>query len=181
LRFPGQYFDRETGLNYNFFRDYDPVQGRYVESDPISVGQHARMWMAGLASTRLTGEVLARASRTLSQTRVGFDMMGKFMTERSPLAINPYAYVVNNPLKWTDPTGLEIPPGGDLFCPLVTEVFLGFLPPTYPLVPFGLSVWLCVYNCCKTCPPKEICMITDIQYSIAGINVGCDNFKEPPY
>jgi len=35
LRFPGQYFDAETGLNYNYFRDYDPTTGRYVESDPI--------------------------------------------------------------------------------------------------------------------------------------------------
>lgn len=34
LRFPGQYFDAETGLNYNYFRDYDPAIGRYVQSDP---------------------------------------------------------------------------------------------------------------------------------------------------
>ena len=34
LRFPGQYFDAETGLNYNYFRDYEPGTGRYVESDP---------------------------------------------------------------------------------------------------------------------------------------------------
>jgi len=38
LRFPGQYFDEETGLHYNYFRDYDPVIGRYVESDPIGLG-----------------------------------------------------------------------------------------------------------------------------------------------
>jgi RHS repeat-associated protein len=31
---PGQYYDAETGLNYNYFRDYDPVTGRYVQSDP---------------------------------------------------------------------------------------------------------------------------------------------------
>ncbi len=34
LRFPGQYYDAETGLNYNYYRDYDPATGRYVESDP---------------------------------------------------------------------------------------------------------------------------------------------------
>jgi RHS repeat-associated protein len=37
LRFPGQLFDGETGLHYNYFRDYDPSIGRYVESDPIGL------------------------------------------------------------------------------------------------------------------------------------------------
>jgi RHS repeat-associated protein len=34
---PGQYYDDETGLHFNYFRDYDPVTGRYAESDPIGL------------------------------------------------------------------------------------------------------------------------------------------------
>ncbi len=37
LRFPGQYYDAETGLNYNYYRDYNPILGKYIESDPIGI------------------------------------------------------------------------------------------------------------------------------------------------
>jgi RHS repeat-associated protein len=37
LRFPGQYFDAETGLNYNMRRDYDSSTGRYIEFDPLGL------------------------------------------------------------------------------------------------------------------------------------------------
>ena len=36
-RFPGQIEDVETGLFYNYYRDYDPQTGRYIESDPIGL------------------------------------------------------------------------------------------------------------------------------------------------
>ncbi|PAU64877.1 hypothetical protein BZL41_08300, partial [Pseudomonas sp. PIC25] len=37
LRFPGQLYDAHSALHYNYFRDYDPETGRYVESDPIGL------------------------------------------------------------------------------------------------------------------------------------------------
>ncbi|MFJ1745714.1 putative T7SS-secreted protein [Streptomyces sp. NPDC088116] len=37
LRFPGQYFDPETGLHYNFHRHYDPEIGRYLTPDPLGL------------------------------------------------------------------------------------------------------------------------------------------------
>jgi RHS repeat-associated protein len=37
LRYPGQYFDKESGLNYNYFRSYDSKTGRYTQSDPIDL------------------------------------------------------------------------------------------------------------------------------------------------
>ncbi|TCV97790.1 RHS repeat-associated protein [Luteibacter rhizovicinus] len=37
LRFPGQYFDAESGLNYNVRRDYEPATGRYIQSDALGL------------------------------------------------------------------------------------------------------------------------------------------------
>jgi RHS repeat-associated protein len=37
LRYPGQYYDKESGLSYNYFRSYDSRTGRYTQSDPIGL------------------------------------------------------------------------------------------------------------------------------------------------
>ncbi|MGO1001745.1 RHS repeat-associated core domain-containing protein [Lysobacter sp. CA196] len=37
MRFPGQRYDAATGLNYNYFRDYEPAVGRYLQSDPLGL------------------------------------------------------------------------------------------------------------------------------------------------
>jgi RHS repeat-associated protein len=34
-RFPGQWYQSETGLHYNWHRSYDPTVGRYTQPDPL--------------------------------------------------------------------------------------------------------------------------------------------------
>ena len=49
LRFPGQYYDVETGFAYNVFRDYMPNVGRYAESDPVGLdgGLNSFVYVSG--------------------------------------------------------------------------------------------------------------------------------------
>ncbi|QKX18569.1 RHS repeat-associated core domain-containing protein [Microbulbifer sp. YPW1] len=62
LRLPGQYFDAESGFNQNYFRDYDPNIGRYIERDPMGqAGGFNEYWYASAAPAQFadpTGEIV---------------------------------------------------------------------------------------------------------------------------
>ena len=79
FRFPGQYFDKETGLHYNYFRDYHPGIGRFLTPDP---------------------------SHSIQAEGTGIPYLVLFSLN-SPQELNNYPYGQNNPVKLTDPFGLE--------------------------------------------------------------------------
>jgi RHS repeat-associated protein len=71
LRLPGQYFDGETGLNHNGFRDYMPQLGLYTESDPIGIaGGYATFVFANTNPLTFTDPFgLSAGSPNPSQTK----------------------------------------------------------------------------------------------------------------
>ncbi|WP_356948409.1 RHS repeat domain-containing protein [Metapseudomonas otitidis] len=85
LRFPGQIADAHSELFYNYFRDYDPETGRYVESDPIGITRNYKFIPEFLA-----GGVIG-------------------VTSNSKTEINHlYGYSNGNPINLFDPLGLDV-------------------------------------------------------------------------
>jgi len=66
LRYPGQYYDAETGLHYNWMRYYDPNTGRYVTWDPIGLagGINFYVYVYGNPSRWMDSNGLAVGSAT---------------------------------------------------------------------------------------------------------------------
>jgi RHS repeat-associated protein len=73
LRFPGQYFDRESSLAYNYFRDYNSEIGRYVQSDPIGLNAGVNTFSYVLNSPLLysdpSGQYISGAHNSMSYTQ----------------------------------------------------------------------------------------------------------------
>jgi RHS repeat-associated protein len=88
IRLPGQYFDQETRLHYNYHRYYDPKTGRYLTPDPLHLGA------IQIAKQSLRSKIFALA---LYQEGLS-----------SPEVLNLYLYAVNNPLNTIDQYGMFV-------------------------------------------------------------------------
>ncbi len=75
--YTGREWDKETGLYYYRARYYDPMEGRFISKDPIAI----------------LGNIYNNAYNITEDQRV-------------KSIVNPYAYTDNNPINYTDPTGL---------------------------------------------------------------------------
>jgi RHS repeat-associated protein len=81
LRFPGQYYDVETGLHQNWHRDYKPEVGRYIQFDPMLKG--------------------IDKIDTNSCSYLTYSLPFEISQE-----LNPFVYTENNPINLIDPRGL---------------------------------------------------------------------------
>jgi RHS repeat-associated protein len=129
LRFPGQYFDRETNLAYNYFRNYDSMIGRYVESDPIGV--------LGLTSGQDPAAIVKAFSSTGLFPRVDISDVPTYHQPRTLNTLSLYTYVQGTPISKSDLYGL-LPRGeGPCFveCNLTHEALVN-----------GVAI-LCGYRC----------------------------------
>ena len=67
LRFPGQYWDEETGLHYNHFRYYDPSMGRYITSDRIGLGDGPNTYLYAQANPLKYTDPTGEAAQAIPQ------------------------------------------------------------------------------------------------------------------
>jgi RHS repeat-associated protein len=88
LRFPGQYYDAETGLYQNGFRDYKAEVGRYIQFDPILHPANGPPQCCGCGKVQ---NIPIFSFEALLET---------------PQALNSFVYVQNRPAFLTDVTGL---------------------------------------------------------------------------
>jgi RHS repeat-associated protein len=135
LRYAGQYFDSETGLHYWGSRYYDPKTGRGIQPDRMSVAQHVRRWRRNLGTP-----------------------------SQHPLEINPYVYVANNPLRWTDPTGFALCIDGTW--ELLDEI----------IAPGAAATFVCKCRfVCKTCDGRYTGITSDVLGTPTSPNWGKPN------
>jgi RHS repeat-associated protein len=95
LRFPGQYYDEETGFHYNYFRCYSPTVGRYLVPDP---------------------------SHSINPKGIGIPYVFPSLLF-FPREHNHFAYVKNDPIGFFDEAGLTGYPGPGHFEKEVERLF----------------------------------------------------------
>ena len=94
LRFPGQYLDQETNQHYNYYRTYDPIAGRYFQSDVIGIAYNftdPQLQLTALGHQLSSDEVKVFSSLMIQENGLN----------------HSYGYADQNPLMITDRLGLS--------------------------------------------------------------------------
>ena len=124
FRFPGQYYDQESGLYYNMARYYDPQSGRYMQPNAVDASLINNIRKLAIAipdyPIHISSETLfALRTRLGARLRpVSYDIVGgrglwristgQFYAVMEKMILtnpNAYLYAKNSALMWTDPFG----------------------------------------------------------------------------
>jgi RHS repeat-associated protein len=88
--YPGQYYDSETGLHYNYFRYYNPQTGRYLTPDPIGLE----------GGTNLFAYVEGNPANRIDPLGLWFDDM--YQTYQGTIPVSVWALLPNVPQPVSD-------------------------------------------------------------------------------
>ena len=78
IRHAGQYYDSEIGIFYNYFRDYDQITGRYVDSDLIGLdgGLNTYGYVSGSPLSFIDPKGLVKWDGAYAEVSVGSPLSG---------------------------------------------------------------------------------------------------------
>ena len=111
MRFPGQWFQLETGLHYNWHRHYDSTLGRYLQPDAQVLDEDQGALLRGLpplaieAASPAVGDLLPLPNIKLQSTQL--DAVASYVLYKDGPSI--YGYARQSALNGADPSGLGTP------------------------------------------------------------------------
>ena len=107
LRFPGQWFQTESGLHQNWMRDYDPTTGRYIQADPLGLVDGASVY----------GYALQNPGRYVDpRGEQGLDGLLSSSVGRGAMSVASGAALADGPLPFGDAVAACVIVGAAIYC-----------------------------------------------------------------
>ena len=105
LRFPGQWFQSESGLHQNWMRDYDPTTGRYLQADPLGLVDGASVYGYARQSPAMVTDPTGQCPWCIVGAIYAGWMIYDYLSDEGCYTWGDFAYsaIINNPynpFKW---------------------------------------------------------------------------------